>query len=283
MGIIDYLLKLLGLKSQEVEEPKMLSAPDDDTSVILQKKKDKRLEIISNSQDMIKAIHIIKNLSKDTKYHEKFEKVLELTQKIHDKIIGEEKVSINRLSDFHMYYSEEFINTFDDALNDLRPKKLIDIKLKSDFKLQNEIQEKKKVERFNSLIESIDRMTNRDKINIILSNINNNLKLLDDNIYADLASDGNGGIDYSYWDKFTKYLINNLNLPSSIKFVGELNDNKEIPIIFDERTLDVYKILNDKKPEKIGNISESNIQKILTDKWELENGNLENKTDKILI
>ncbi len=52
-----------------------------------------------------------------------------------------------------------------------------------------------------------------------------------------------------------------------VKFIGELNI-KETPIVYDIKTLEVYKILFDSTyPEKLGDIKDDTIKSILQNKF----------------
>jgi hypothetical protein len=218
-------------------------------------------------------------LTNKTLYHDKFKEVLELTSKIHDKIIETEKVSINRLEQFHKYFSDEFINTFDDALDDLRPKKEVDEKLKASFILQEEINKEKidkelkekealRIKEENEKINSINSMKIEEKINFYLKSINSKFTVVQEKEYYDIAEvDKINNIHITFGDKFTKYLKENWEIGNDVVFIGELNDGKESPIIFNTKTFDVFKLFYDsKKPEKIGNISDDKLKDIISNK-----------------
>ena len=128
MGLFNWIKNVFS--SDATKETNMLAVSE---SEINKSKKLRDESIITNSQLYIKQIRDLTILTNKTIYHDKFKEVLELTSKIHDKIIETEKVSINRLEQFHKYFSDEFVNTFDDALDDLRPKKEVDEKLKASF------------------------------------------------------------------------------------------------------------------------------------------------------
>jgi hypothetical protein len=264
MRFFDWILKLFGGGR---EEQNLLPSPAEEAQelVKVQEKKDRTMEIISDSQDKIKKIHELTKLAEGTIYADKFKLVLEWTRKIHDGIIEEEKVSNNRLEQFHLYYTDEFLNTFEEALNDLKPKQEIDIKLKSSYKLQQELEAERLKKEQQDIINNIYSLGTKERIELLLKYVNDSWKLIQEKEYHDvIEKDKSKGVTVTYADKYSAYLINNWNLPKSIKFIGELNDKQETPIVYDINTLDVYKILYDSaNPEKLGNIKDETIKDIV--------------------
>ena len=104
-----------------------------------EREKERLNKIISDSENYIKQVNGIYLLSKGTIYENEFLEVLENTKKIHKKIITDDNIPMTELSQFHKYYTFEFINTFDSALNDLKPKKTID-DIVLDVVIKNDIQ-----------------------------------------------------------------------------------------------------------------------------------------------
>ncbi len=271
MRFFNWILNIFGVNR---EEQHLLSAPVEDAQELIkvQEKKDRTMEIISDSQDKIKKIHELNKLAEGTIYADKFKLVLEWTRKIHDGIIEEEKVSNNRLEQFHLYYTDEFLNTFEEALNDLKPKQEIDIKMKSSYKLQQELELERVKKEQQDIINNIYSLGIKDRIELLLKYINNSWTLVQEKEYHDvIEKDRVKGITVTYADKYSSYLINNWELPKSVKFIGELNDKQETPIVYDINTLDVYKIHYDSvKPEKLGSIKDENI-KIIVEKGQRKN------------
>jgi hypothetical protein len=256
---------LFSIFSSKKENTALLIEEQSKDQILLMKKKDRSKEIISASQDKIKNLNELVKLSRGTKYHEKFLSVLEKTQEIHDKITSDDKISINKLEQFHLYFTEQFINTFDEALHDLRPKKSLEESLKASFKLQDEINEEQRVKREEKLISSVVLLGIKERIEILVNTLNDKWKLIQEKEYNDVVeTDTTKNIVVTYADKYTNYLINNYNLSKNIKFIGELNDKKETPIVYDINTLDVFKILYDnKQPEKIGDVKDDSVKELV--------------------
>lgn len=268
MKFYNWILNIFGV-SKENQEVKLLDSPEEKEYLTVVKK-DRTMNIISESQDNIKKIHELCKLSDKTIYKEKFDKVLELTRKIHDKIIEDDKVSKNKLEQFHMYYTDEFINTFDEALNDLKPKVEVKLNLKSDYKLQKELEIKRSKKEQEDILENINSMGIKERIELIIRNINNKNKLIQEKEFHDSIREK--GITVTYADKYSQYLIDNWKISKNVKFIGELNDKKESPIVYDIETLDVFKILYDSTtPEKIGNIKDENIKEIVKNNFKKVN------------
>lgn len=91
-----------------------------------EREKERIDKIIRDSENYIQQVNDIYLLSKDTIYENEFLEVLETTKKIHKKILTDDNIPKTELSQFHKYYTYEFINTFDSALSDLKPKKIIE-------------------------------------------------------------------------------------------------------------------------------------------------------------
>lgn len=274
MGLFNWIKNVFS--SDATKETNMLAVSE---SEINKSKKLRDESIITNSQLYIKQIRDLTILTNKTIYHDKFKEVLELTSKIHDKIIETEKVSINRLEQFHKYFSDEFVNTFDDALDDLRPKKEVDEKLKASFILQEEINKEKRdkelkekeslrIKEEYDKINSIKNMKIEEKINLLLKSINPKFNLIQEKEYYDIAEVDKFNNTYiTFGDKFTKYLKENWTIGNDVVFVGELNDGKESPIIYNTKTFDVFKLFYDsKKPEKIGNVDYEMLKEIISNK-----------------
>jgi hypothetical protein len=263
MKFFYWIFNILGFKTYNNEILLSQSDKDDDFLKVAEKD-DKTSYIISMSQDKIKQIYELSKLTKDTIYHEKFIKVLEITQKIHDKIIADEKIHIAKLEQYHMYFTDEFLDTYNEALNDLRPKKEIDVMLKSNYKLQQEFTKEhidKELQKIN-----IHSLSIKERIDKLVSYINPEWKLIQEKEYNDvIEKDKSKGCVTTYGEKYTAYLISNWKLPSTVKFIGVLNDDKETPIIYDIYTLTVYKILYDSTmPEKLGDIRDETMKEIIT-------------------
>ncbi|MFM2393390.1 MAG: hypothetical protein RLZZ546_1372 [Bacteroidota bacterium] len=262
MKFFTWILSFFGLQS---EEQKLLASPSENAEdAVVEEKKDRTAEIVNASQDFIKKIYDLSKLAKGTIYYDKFVIVSEATQKIHDKILSEEKVPIERLEQFHMYYTENFIETYTEALADLLPKKEIDVTLKSSYKLNQELEEERKKKEQLSIINNVHSLGIKDRIELLISYINPAWKLVQDKEYHDvIQKEQLRGVNTTYGDKYTTYLINHWKLSNSVKFIGELNV-KETPIVYDIETLEVYKILFDSTyPEKIGDITDETIKDIL--------------------
>lgn len=261
MKFFEWLFNVIGIKKTN---NKLLGDGSDSQYVDPEIKQiDRTKEIISDSQNFIAKIHELKKLSENTQYKDKFDKILELTNKIHDKIVQDDKIPIMKLQQFHIYYSEQFITTFDEAIDELRPKKEIDKKLKGNFKV-NEETNKDDVNGtwvdgiWNNDID-IKKYSIFEKTQILLKK--DNLILYQGDGFYDRYEDDYGQITYS--DKYSEYLVNNWNLPKTYKFIGELK-TEEIPIMYDINTLKVYKILYDTtSPILLGDISDDTIKNIL--------------------
>ena len=263
MKLLNWLLSLIKGNNPEA---KQLTSGNLQNPVV--EKKDRNPEIISASQDYIKKIHELCKLAKGTIYYDKIILVFEKTQIIHDRIVNDEKIPNTRLEQFHMYYSDGFLDTFGEALDDLRPKKPIDLKLKSNFKLQEELE----IERINTerenIIANVSSLTDNERINILITNHDNSLKIIKVKEFDDVCETKNG-VRITFADKYTTYLFsifNNLQkcAPNG-KFIGDLNDKSETPIVYDKVSKDVFKIVFKPKNEivLIGNVSDENITKIL--------------------
>lgn len=268
MKFFNWILSLFGGGRNE-QKQLAASSYEEDSIAQVEVKKDRKKEIVSASQDYIKSIHELSKLAKDTIYYEKIMKVSELTQKIHDKILEEDKIPVERLEQFHMYYTDNFIETYTEALNDLLPKKQVEATFKSSYKLQQELEEERKKKEQQDIINNINNLGIKERVELLISNINSSWRLIQDKEYHDvIEKEKSRGVLTTYGDKYTSYLISHWELPNSVKFIGELN-YKESPIVYDIKTLEVYKILFDTtKPEKLGDIKDATIKSILESKFD---------------
>ncbi len=268
MGFFDWILNIFGKKN----EPKLLTSSSSSNEELereererVHRERNKRNEIISESQDFIKKLHDLVKFAKNTIYQEKFEKTLETTKKIHDKIIADEKVSIAHLRQFHNYFTNEFINTFDEALNDLKPKKAVDVKLQSSYKLQQELDEERKKKEQENILNNVQNLGIKERVEMLLKHLNPNWGLIQEQGFHDvMEKESTSELKITFADKYTNYVINNWSLSNDVKFIGALSDNVDSPIIYNLKTLEVFKLLyTTNKPEKLGEITDSFIRNIL--------------------
>ncbi len=266
MGLLNWILSIFGFSN---DEQKALPTPTTSSEVQeeIHVKKDRTNEIVSESQDYIKRLYELSILVKDTVYYDKVLQVKETTQKIHDKILQEEKVPNERLEQFHMYYTSNFLETYTEAFHELVPKKEVEAKFKSSYKLNQEIEKAKKKKEELDIINNINSLTNSERVDILLKSIDSSYRLIQcEGFYDIIEKESYKGKKITYADKYNEYLINNWKLPKESEFIGELN-HKETPIVYNLNTLDVFKILLDSNnPVKIGNIGDEYIKKILTKK-----------------
>ncbi len=275
MGFFDWILNIFTKKN----EPKLLVAPSNSNEELEKeerererKEKNRKNEIVSESQDFIKKLHDLVKFAKNTIYQEKFEKALETTKKIHDKIISDEKVSILHLRQFHNYFTNEFINTFDEALSDLKPKKAVDIKLQSSYKLQQELEDERKKKEQEDILNNIHSLGIKSRIELLLKNLNPSWVLIQEQGFDDvMEKESTKELKITFADKYTNYVINNWSLSNDIKFIGALNDSVDSPIIYNIKTLEVFKLLySTNKPEKLGDITDSFIRTIIQNNFTVE-------------
>ena len=107
-----------------------------------------------------------------------------------------------------------------------------------------------------------------EKINLLLKSINPKFNLVQEKEYYDIAEVDKFNNKYiTFGDKFTKYLKENWTIGNDVVFIGELNDGKESPIIYNTKTFDVFKLFYDsKKPEKIGNVDYDMFKDVISNK-----------------
>lgn len=123
--------------------------------------KNRDIEIIQNSQLYLAKLKNLCDLTTGLDCNKKFKDVLEIVSKVHDKCINDETIPIKRIEEFHSYYTEQFLNTFNVVLEELKPKPKIDKRLSSEFILQENIN-------LESSYAEIETVTN---VNPILDNI----------------------------------------------------------------------------------------------------------------
>jgi len=97
---------------------------------------DRDCEIIKESQQYIKKLNCFCQLTNGLDCNKLFIDVLNVAKKIHDLAVEKEFISLKRIEEYHLHYTEHFINAFEVILEPLYPKKEIDEKLKSDFILK---------------------------------------------------------------------------------------------------------------------------------------------------
>ncbi len=237
-----------------------------DTSI--NKYEDTRMVIIKNSQNSIKTLHEMCKWAKDTQYEEKFQKVLELSQKVHDKIVDDEKIPIIRLEQYHMYYTNEFMSFFEDSFDDLKPRKKTEAKLKADYLLEQTKMTEMSAKKLQELLNSISGMSILEKINHIISNTGH--VITQSEIHDQRTSKGSSE---TFAKKYTDYIKDNWSVPSNnYIYVGFLNDKPHTPIMLEPRTLEVYKIIYaEKNAVRVGSIQDDEIKKLLNDEYKKQN------------
>jgi hypothetical protein len=212
---INWIKSIFGLNKKEPQillSENSIQVEEYETQKRIQKK-------IAYSNDKIKQINDIVILSKNTIYQEKFEKVLELTQKIHNKIIDDEKVPKIKLEQLHTYFTDEFLNTYNEALDSLKTN-------------SNSVSNKNELDEPN--------LTFIEKANKLLENakIARGTILLDDR-YNEKRDDYG-----TYGQKYCQYLINFFNLEKNIIFIGEFYniDYIKFPILFNLNSKSLFYI-----------------------------------------
>jgi hypothetical protein len=244
----------------------------------LESKKDierleRRNKIIADSQNHIKELNKLVDLSKDTKYHDKFKKVMELSTKIHDKLLETNTQTANLLEQFHMYYTNTFVDTYDDAMVDLKPRKSLESNLKSDFLIREDLEKKKKEEEKLARIEAKYSSYIANSQTAIDYIIKQRYKTYQVVLYQ--HRDGifyckNRRRDISYGDAFLEdflakqWKITNIN---NFVYFGDVKENKiTTPVIYDKINKEIYLLmLSDNTPKKIGDYKDETILKLLKD------------------
>jgi hypothetical protein len=207
-------------------------------------------EIVSESQDNIKALSKLAELVEGTIYSDKLNEVVQLTSDIHDKIIKDERIEIKKLRSFNSWKTVEFINAFDHLFEPLRPKKF-DNALLSDFKLKEgeeveEVEEEVIVEltplqvSLNGLEDVLrDDSTSIDDLKVHVSL----------NIYEYISD---AGLDYNVknnkevkfkdaevFDSFISFLNKNSSISLNTLYICSSRDNDK-PILLDLASRELY-------------------------------------------
>ena len=222
------------LKDKQEEEQNTL--PE---KIEIIKTKDRKIEIIKNSHKKLKEIKYFCDLTEGLKCNKYFSDVLEVTSAIHDKCVSNNEVPINRLEEYHNFYTEQFIIAFDTILNDLKPKPVINEKLKSDYILA---QEQEDIQSEDLKIEDI----------IIETDIEDNTIVSVYDLVDDIKKEKEKGFEV-FSKRYATYINQMLNIENNykkqygdsveyvIKFIGDSEKNKNVVFV---ETLDYMDGLN---------------------------------------
>lgn len=94
-----------------------------------EKKKQEERLIIEKSLSFIERLRVLSLKAKYTKYQKQFEDVFEQTKNIHHFVVqnlDKNKFTINKLSQYHLYHTEEFLTLFEDAFSNVSTSANID-------------------------------------------------------------------------------------------------------------------------------------------------------------
>lgn len=267
MNIIRWLKSLI-FKDKYVELPTTVNQND-----LNIKQKNRKVEITNNSLLNITKLEKLKELSKNTIYSEQFSKVLELTNTIHKKIIEDEKISINKLEQFHMYYTTEFLNTYEEALYELIPKKSSINTINHPLNWRNGIwndkirmvnsnsyQDKRATyydDKYESLQDRLKRLNHVKASNKAYDKIDHSLYIdLVNNLYKhslpeiiihdemfEYYDDSKGQQFRNYYSEFLVSTFKLRDKVTSYLYLGDLNDKINSPVLYNDYNMTYY-ILN---------------------------------------
>ncbi len=109
-----FIKKLIGVKNQP-DETNLREKIEESLNVELKFE----MGTVIDSKNKIDELKKLCDLVKNTKYHEKFKKVLDITSSVHDKFINDNIPKI-KLAQFHIYYTNTFIDTYTELTKELR-------------------------------------------------------------------------------------------------------------------------------------------------------------------
>lgn len=170
------------------------------------------MDTVVDSKAKIDELEKLCELVKNTKYHDKFKKVLDITSSVHNKFINDNIPKI-KLAQFHIYYTNTFIDTYSDLTKELRV---------------DEIEAIKKVEEPAKPVilystDVIKDMKTVDIIELVVKKFG--LKKL--SIPKDLEK-YDGGSSMNNGDKYLRYSILEKNVTSDYHFRNKIKDGKFI-------------------------------------------------------
>jgi hypothetical protein len=170
------------------------------------------MDTVVDSKNKIDELKKLCDLVKNTKYHQQFQKVLDITSSIHDKFINENLPKL-KLAQFHIYYTDTFIDTYTALTKELRKDEIETIK---------NVNEPKVPEILYST-DTIKDMQTIDTIKIVIEKFG--LKKL--NVPKDLDKYDSG----SRYSNGEKYLYNSIlveNVPTNYPLYSKIKDGKFI-------------------------------------------------------
>ncbi len=228
MGIVKWIGNIFTKSEKDDVSHQIEPSTSTSSNTPIKTKKDIAKEIINESQLAIKKLNQLVNLAEGSIYHVTLEKILEFSSDIHDKIIIDEKIHINKLRNFTKYKTLEFVKTFDLLLDPLRPKIVIPEHLKSDFRIDEDEEEEITIEEPVVIVEEIPVVVPVTDFEVSKRNIEKYLEdnsvsaLLDNTIYdVSFISDLKILLSYSIYE----YIKSSENISYSIKTNKEVDMN----------------------------------------------------------
>jgi hypothetical protein len=246
-----WFLSFFSSKDEEVIEDnslQVLEEAEERAKRLVEDKKRREREIISESQDNIKALSELCELVEGTIYFDKLNKVVELTSEIHDKIITDDRIDIKKLRSFNSWKTVEFIDTFNHLFDPLRPKEISE-DLLSDFKLKNEVEEVveeevKEQTEYEKYLNKLSNIINSKEANVSDLKIHLSLCIYEFIKENDLSYNAKTNKEVKFSDaevfqSFIEFLNKNSDVSLDSIYVCSSKDGDK-PILLDLRTYELY-------------------------------------------
>lgn len=216
MGLIQWLGSVFNTNKEEI---KALPSP---ISIYTAVKRDIPSEIIKESQVALKKLNDLVELSDGSIYYDTMLEIFKTSSKIHDRIISDDNIPIQKLRSFTKYKTLEFVNTFDSLLYPLKPIVEIPEHLKSDFRLDEdieiEIEEKEVIKEKVVPITKFDTSINNIKVFLESHGIS---KIVNEKYSKDIITTLKVLLSYSIYE----YIKNTPSINYNIKSNKEVNIN----------------------------------------------------------